>query len=398
MFGVIRDITCQRELEQKLQETTKMAAISTLAGGIAHDFNNLLMAIQGNASLMRLGMDPGHPFYRRVMEIEEQIQRGANLTRQLLGFARRGKYDVRPTDLNLLLGKLLEMFGRTRKEVLIQTLFHPTLPLVEADPGQVEQLFFNLFLNAADAMPEGGSLSVETQAVLLDEAFSERHEVAPGPYVRIVVQDTGTGMDEKTMGRIFEPFFTTKEVGRGTGLGLASAYGIVKNHGGVILVHSVLGKGSTFTVYFPAMRDPEIAPPLEERGPGRLHHGSGTILLVDDEPMVTDVGRQMLEHLGYTVLVAQGGEEALSLYEKNHASIDLVILDMVMPVMGGEEVFRRLKSLDPQVKVLLSSGYSLEHKAGELLDLGCRGFIQKPFTLPELSQKVCEILEQGEAH
>ncbi len=381
----------KRRLEAQLQQAQRLESIGTLAGGIAHDFNNLLMGIQGNASLLEMAMDPSHEAYDRLRQIETSIQKGAALSRQLLGFARGGKYEVKQTQINDLIKRSLEMFGRTRKEVSIHTKFQEDLWIVEVDQGQIDQVLLNLYVNSWQAMPGGGSLYIQTENVILDESYVEPHDIQAGNYVKISVTDTGIGMDKKTLDRIFDPFFTTKEIGRGTGLGLASAYGIIKSHHGLINVYSEPGHGTSFVFYLPAFEG-EI--PEEKQSDGELlFTGTETILLVDDEGIVIDVGREMLEKLGYTVLTARSGTEALQMYSKHQEQIDMVVLDMIMPDMGGGDTFDRLKSFHSGIKVLLSSGYSLNDAAGTILARGCSGFIQKPFNLKQLSQKLREVLD-----
>lgn len=388
----LKDITESKRLEAQLQHAQRMEAIGTLAGGIAHDFNNVLMGIQGHTSLMLLDMGPDHADYGHVIGIEDMVHRGADLTRQLLGFARGGKYEVKATNLNELIKKSAEMFGRTKKEIKIRTKFEEEIWPVEVDRAQIEQVLMNLYVNAWQAMPDGGKLHVETDNVVLDEGYTTPFGVSPGNYVKIFVRDTGIGMDKATQQRIFDPFFTTKEMGRGTGLGLSSAYGIVKNHGGIINVYSEKAKGSGFSIYLPASR--KEVPLGEEALADEILKGTETILLVDDEDMILDVGKRMLGEMGYKVLIAGSGEEGVEVYSNKKGEIDLVILDMVMPDMGGGEAYDRMKAEDPDVKVMLSSGYSVNGRAAEILERGCNGFIQKPFNIKELSAKIREMLEK----
>ena len=388
-LNFLRDITLQRKLEKQLQLSQKMEAIGTLAGGVAHDFNNLLMGIQGRTSLMLLETDPINPQFEHLKEIENYIKRAAKLTKQLLGFARGGKYEVKPTDLNDLIEKSSQMFGRTKKEITIYKKYHDQIWTVEVDQSQIDQVLLNIFVNAWQSMPAGGNLYIQTKNEMLDDNFAGGYGVRPGKYAVISITDTGIGMDEKTLKRVFDPFFTTKEKERGTGLGLASAYGIIKNHDGIILAESVRGQGTTLHIYLPAS---EMAVVCELQEDQNFLKGSGTILLVDDEEMIIDVGVQVLKKLGYAVLTARHGREAIEVYQQNRQKIALVILDLIMPEMGGGETYDRLKEIDPQVKALLSSGYSLDGQATEILNRGCDGFIQKPYNLKELSEKIKQII------
>ncbi len=391
--GIIRDVTEHERLEQQLKQAQKMEAMGTLAGGIAHDFNNLLMGIQGRTSLMLTDPDISHSHFEHLKGIEDYVKSAASLTRQLLGFARGGKYEVKPTDLNALIRNENRMFGRTRKEIHIREKFEENLRTVEVDRRQIEQMLLNIYINAWQAMPGGGDLYVQTENVIIDQDYSKPYQVEEGNYVKVSITDTGVGMDEATRQRIFDPFFTTKEMGRGTGLGLASAYGIIKNHHGFINVYSEKGEGTTFNIYLPPSEKEVVT---EENLPEKMLRGTETILLVDDEEMIIEVGRGIIERLGYKVLTAKSGKEAISIYEKNRGQIDMVVLDMIMPDMGGGETYDRLKEINPNVKVLLSSGYSINGQATEILDRGCNGFIQKPFNLVELSKKIRNILDKEE--
>jgi PAS domain S-box-containing protein len=392
-LNFIRDITEQTKLESQLIQAHKMEAIGTLAGGIAHDFNNLLMGIQGYASLILLDMNSSHPHYERLKGIEDQVRSGTDLTRQILGFARGGNYEVKTTDINEVLRKTSVMFGRTKKEISIHRKYQDNLWTVEVDRGQIEQVLLNLYVNAWQAMPAGGDLYLVTENVVLDEDFVRAYAVRFGRYVKITVTDTGIGMDERTRGRVFEPFFTTKEMGRGTGLGLASAYGIIKGHNGIIDVQSERGQGTTFTIYIPASsREVE----KEEHSSGGIVKGRGTILLVDHAEVILDVSSEILGTLGYEVLVARSGWEAIECYGAKKANIDLVILDMIMPGLGGRETFDTLKAMNPDIRVILSSGYSINEKAKEIMERGAQAFLQKPFGIEEMSTKIKNILNGWE--
>jgi len=398
-FATFKDITVHKQaeeekkvLEAKLQQAQKMEAIGTLAGGIAHDFNNLLMGIQGHSSLLMSHIDSDHPHFERLKGIQDMVQAGANLTEQLLGFARGGKYEVKPTDLNELIKKSCEMFGRTQKNIEINRKHQKGIWPVEVDRGQIQQVLLNLYVNAWHAMSDGGYIYIETSNVILDENDTKPFNMKPGKYVKISVTDTGAGMDKTTQQKIFDPFFTTKEMGRGTGLGLASTYGIIKNHSGIINVYSEKGTGSTFNIYLPAS-EKEVSITKKSRT-AEIPKGTETVLFVDDEEIILDVGKDMLTEIGYKVLLAKSGKEAVEVYRQHKDTIDLVIVDMIMPRMGGGEAYDRMKEIDPHLKVLLSSGYSIDGEATKILERGCNGFIQKPFNMEELSVKIREILDK----
>jgi signal transduction histidine kinase/ActR/RegA family two-component response regulator len=383
------------ELENKLQQVQKLEAMGTLAGGIAHDFNNLLMGIQGYTSLILLDTESIYPHYEKLKNIEQYVLRGAELTRQLLGFARGGRYEVKTRDLNEIVKKSSEMFGRTKKEITIHTNFQEGIWTVEVDQGQLEQVLLNLYVNASQAMPGGGHLYLETHNVTLGYTDVAPYQNNPGRYVKLAVRDTGVGMDEKTRERIFDPFFTTKEMGRGTGLGLASAYGIIKSHGGIINAHSKKGEGSTFYIYLPAS---EKTIEREQSVIDTIINGKGKVLLIDDEEMIIKVAGGILHQLGYEVMVARSGREAVEIFQANKDNIDIVILDMIMPDMGGSETFDALKVIRPDIKVLLSSGYSVTGEASKILDRGCDGFIQKPFNIKQISHKIREVMNVNRLH
>jgi len=383
------DITTAKKLEAQLRQAQKMEAIGTLAGGIAHDFNNILTAVQWNAALVIKNIDPGDKDYKRLLNIIHAAQNATNLTKQLLGFARGGKYEIKPTDLNELIEEDTNMFARTKKEISLHTRYQKDLWTVEADKSQISQVLINLYLNASQAMPEGGHLYIETKNVYLDEKNVHPFKVVPGMYVKVSVTDTGIGMDEATKSRIFEPFFTTKETGKGTGLGLASAYGIIKNHGGFITLYSEKDKGSCFNIY---LRATDKKMPKKQDIVEKDLRGTETLLLVDDEDDILDAGKDILINLGYKIITARDGKEALKVYRDNHDKIDLVILDMIMPGFSGGSTYDALKEIDPAVRVILSSGYSLNGQAAKILARGCNGFIQKPYMAADLSRKIKEVL------
>ncbi|RLB15005.1 MAG: hypothetical protein DRG63_07590 [Deltaproteobacteria bacterium] len=392
----VKDLTEQKEaekqkklLEEHLRMAQKMEAVGTLAGGIAHDFNNLLTAVQGNVSLMLMEIDPDHPFYQPLKIIEKQVKSGAKLTKQLLGYARKEKYEVAPLNLNELVSDVLEAFGRARKDLELQCNFQPDLMSIEADQGQIEQVLWNLLTNAADAMPDGGKVIVNTKNVTHEDMQGRLYNPPPGSYVLLEVIDTGLGMDSETMGRIFEPFFTTKELGRGTGLGLASVYGIVKAHGGFIDVESKVGIGSTFRVYLPASQKTRSHTKAPTQS---IFKGKGTVLIVDDEAMVLDITARMVSKLGYEAIPVDNGKKAERTFKENKGKIDLVILDMIMPGMNGRQVYERIKKIDPDVRVLFASGYAKKSQPEDIFQQKGNSFIQKPFTLKDLSKKIQEIL------
>jgi PAS domain S-box-containing protein len=380
----------RRIMEERLQQADKMESIGRLAGGIAHDFNNLLMGIQGYASLTKMNLVPSHPNYKMLKLIEDQVQSGADLTRQLLGFARGGRYEIKSTDMNETIEKTSSMFGRTKKEISIHLKQAKDLWSVEVDRGQIEQVFVNLYVNAWQAMPGGGKIYLETENVILSNELALLNSVNPGKYVKIMVTDTGTGMDEKIRARIFDPFFTTKEMGRGTGLGLATVNGIIRGHRGIINVYSEPGHGTIFTIYLPASEKEVVK---EKTATSEIIKGTETILLVDDEKMVLVVNRKLLESLGYRVYSAGSGQDAISVCMEKQNEIDLVILDMIMPGISGAELIDRLREISSSIRILLTSGYSIDGEAQKIMERGCSGFLQKPFQLEQLSSKVRGILD-----
>jgi PAS domain S-box-containing protein len=395
---VTRDITERRrlederrKLEHELSNSQKMDAIGQLAGGLAHDFNNILMGILGNASLLQMEYNPEHPYYQKLSRIEEHVKRGADLTKQLLGFAREGKYEVRVLPINDLIKKSAKLFVETRKEIKAEFRLAEDAYSVEADAGQIGQVLLNIFINAAHAMPEGGKLHVETCNVTMREEDVRAFEIPAGDFVKISISDTGVGMAREVLGRVFEPFFTTKSHQGGTGLGLASAYGIIRNHGGAIKAYSEPGHGSTFVIYLPSTEKTTTAG--DQARDTRLVAGSGGILLVDDEQMVRNCASEILQYLGYTVYQAENGTEAVATYLEKQKNIDLVILDMILPGTSGSQVLKTLRGINPGVKVILSSGYGLQGDVQKVVESGCLDFIQKPYVFTELSQIVQRIMQ-----
>lgn len=389
---VITDISERRraeELQAQLFQSQKMEAVGTLAGGVAHDFNNILGGILGGLSLLDLELGDLNPHHSDIQDMMATVERGTDLTKRLLGFSRQGNYDVRPLELARVVEKTSSLFGCTRRDITIQQYMAPGLRAVLMDHTQLEQVLLNLLVNAGQAMPTGGLVCWSAENVELGVDEVVRFDVAPGRFVKLSVSDTGVGMAEGTKKRIFEPFFTTKGPGQGTGLGLASVYGILKCHSGFITVASELGRGTTFTLFLPATDHPVA----EEKAPAlHLTQGTGTILIVDDEAVIVKFNARLIGRMGYEVLTASGGREALEILRNHPSKISLVILDMIMPDMSGRQTFDAIQSVAPGTKVLLSSGYSIDGQAQEILARGCKGFIQKPFTAAALSEKLREIL------
>ena len=393
---LITDVTDQRDLEYQLQHVRRMDAIGNLAGGIAHNFNNLLMGIQGNVSILIQDKKMGDPGFDELAGIERCIDSGAKLTRQLLSFAKGGRYSLGLEDVNDIVEKSSSMFARTRKEIHVEQHLEEDLVMAEADAAQIELALMDLYVNAWHAMSNGGTLTVSTANTILNDSFVKPYNLTPGSYLKISVADTGSGMDEKSIERIFEPFYTTRPMGEGTGLGLASVFGIIKKHKGIITVDSQVGRGTTFSIYLPAarilQRPKEAEKPRVVSSGKRPEKGSGTILVVDDEEYILNADKAMLNELGYEVLLANGGKEALRVFDENKDRINLLILDLIMPDLSGEIVYDRIKSLRPDIRVILSSGYSIEGQAESILKRGCDGFIQKPYNLNQLAQKIKQTL------
>jgi len=388
----VRDISVPIRLERQLSHSQKMQAVGTLAGGIAHDFNNLLMGILGRSSLMSVSLSPSDPNLEHLKAIEAHIRSATDLTKQLLGTARGGKYDPKATDLNNLVEGSSSMFGRTRKEIRIRTYLNASPVIAEVDKQQLEQVLLNMYVNSWQAMPDGGDLFIKTSLETINETFYEDYKIPAGNYAKISITDTGIGMEDAVRHQIFDPFFTTKEKERGTGLGLASAYGIIKNHDGFINVYSEVGHGTTFNIYLP-MSDKQ--PFMDVPQISKIVKGSETILLVDDEELILEVSRDMLSEIGYEVITSKGGTEAVDTISSEGHRINLVILDLIMPGMDGNTTFDRIRAITPYMPVILSSGYSINDLATEIMNKGCNGFIQKPFNLSELSQKIRSVLDRN---
>lgn len=388
--GTLMDITEKKLLEQQLLQAQKMKSIGTLAGGIAHDFNNLLTGILGYTSLILSQTQPTDRHYQNLLIIEQSARRAAELTEKLLAFSRQKMTQLKPTNLNTVVDETVSLLRHSLDaSIEIEVKKEPTLWTTEVDAAQIQQVLMNLCVNARDAMPEGGWLRIETANVVLDDAACQSHEVSPGPFVRLTVSDTGVGIAPQDLPRIFDPFFSTKEVNKGTGLGLATSYGIVKTHRGFIQVESQPGQGARFSVYLPAMRTSVAAP---QPAPARTAQGRRTILVVDDEAIVRQLAKAILERQGYMVLTADSGHQALQLYQQQGDQIDLIILDLTMPKMSGRVCYQELHKLNPQVKVILSSGYSADEAVQDMLNEGALSFIQKPYRVEDLTRAVQEVL------
>lgn len=392
ILAMAHDITNHKNLQNQLLRSQKREAVSTLAGGIAHNFNNMLTAIMGNTALMRTETEDLKRLRERIDTIERYVMDGSRLTSQLLTFARGSRYEIRPVTLNKLVRDLCEMFHRAQKWIQLDFRLADDLRGIEADRNQIEQALMNILINAAHAMPHGGAIAVETKNVDVAPGTGTDRPDRSGAYAAVTITDTGIGMDEETVQRIFDPFFTTRENEGGTGLGMASVWGIIDSHNGFINVDSKPGKGTSVTIYLPASAAVKIKPPemMEEE----WIPGSGTILVVDDEERVLQAGRQILGKLGYEVVAASGGKEAVEWFAAHQGAVDLVILDLVMPSMNGRQTFDRLREINPDVTVLVVSGFDKQGEVEEMLAKGCKDYLQKPYTVPMLSRKIRDLIGQ----
>lgn len=395
-LNFMKDITRQKKIEEELQQAQKMEAIGTLAGGIAHDFNNLLQAIQGYTQLLLMDNEKSSSSKHELEEILGAARRGGELTRQLLTFSRKVESHMQPTDINSEIRKIENILSRTiPKMIEIQLNLAENLYTVNADSGQIEQVLMNMALNARDAVKEGGKIIIETENVFLDREYCEDHLIAkPGEYVLLSFSDTGHGIKKEALVHIFEPFFTTKKVGEGTGLGLAMVYGIIMNHNGAIHCYSIPEKGTTFRIYLPAIKSFKE---YSDAGKvvAQIRGGTETILVIDDEEAIRDVGSQILGRFGYKVILASSGEEALKIYRKENARIDLVILDLIMPGMGGSKCLEELLKLNPQVKVIIASGYYVNGVDSAQIKAGAKGFIKKPYILESMLLEIRRVIEES---
>jgi PAS domain S-box-containing protein len=391
--GIMKDITEQRQLQQQLIQAQKMESIGTLAGGVAHDFNNIMCAILGYASIMKMNMETDHPFFNYLNTIESSANRAAQLTNQLLAFARTGKHNVKVLDINAIITETVNLIKETfDRSIIIECDLEEDPPLIEGDANQIQQIVINLCVNARDAMPDGGTLTIRTDAASITQEYTDSHLGSKtGDYMRLTVTDTGIGIDKSIIQRIFDPFFTTKGPGEGTGLGLSVVYGVVKNHGGYIDTRSKAGKGTTFAIFFPVVTGVKIE---EEKKTDEAPTGNGELILViDDEETVRDLVRDILEKNGYRTILAADGKEGVALFRTHHQDIALVIIDMIMPKLGGLETFELLRETAPEVKTVLSTGYNHSEKVQEILDSGVMDFIKKPYKVHELLLHIRRVLD-----
>ena len=393
-----KDLTDIKQLTERLMKAQKMASFGTMAGGIVHDFNNLISGIRGCASIVMQDMEPSNPCFDDVQTILAASQKASELIAHLLSYIREEKAGRKPVSVNGCIAELLKILSRTMtKGIRIRTNFFPGIAAVEADAIQIQQALMNICLNARDAMPEGGTLTVQTENTVWNGRGVKRPlDLKPGTYVRIRLRDTGIGMSPDILSRIFEPFFTTKGPDRGNGLGLLIAREIIGSHGGAIVAASKTGVGSTFDIYLPACVHPCRATALPTHW-STLPRGNETLLLVDDEEVIRKMGKRMLEKFGYNVLSAADGRNAVDLYKKSPKEIDLLIVDMVMPEMDGHQTLQAIRKINPDVKALLASGYQDEDFRDKSLEQGFMGFIPKPFTASHVLKMVRQSLDVAHA-
>lgn len=387
----------RKRMEERMRQTEKMQALGQLAGGVAHDFNNQLGGIIGYTEMLEKKIQDDPKLTRYTGMILKASRRAADLTRQLLAFARKGKYQSKPVNLHELIHEIVSLLEHSiDKRIRIDQILKAASPVTMGDPTQLQSAILNMCLNARDAMPHGGTLTLRTEDVMLDDVFCRScdGDLKPGPYVLLDVVDNGIGMNTEVQAHVFEPFFTTKDVGQGTGLGLAGTYGCVQNHNGTIRLRSKPGEGTTFSVYLPVH-----ACTLEDAGrspdAGRSEGGSGRVLVVDDEEVVRLLACDMLDDLGYTTHACSDGDEALAYYAANYAKVDLVLLDMIMPHLSGPDTFLAMRNINPAVKVLLVSGHTFSDTAQKMIDHGALGFLNKPYEMDTFSRMINKLIRTG---
>jgi two-component system, cell cycle sensor histidine kinase and response regulator CckA len=395
--GILRDVSNQvkaaeneKHMQAQLQQAQKMEALGTLAGGLAHGFNNVLMAIQGNLSIMRINFSSDGELQRHLERINHSAEKGGRLAKEILSFAKVGKFVVMSTDLNKIMKSTSRMFTRSNNRLEIHEIYEKKLWYTQVDRVQIGQVLLSLYMNAAEAMPNGGELYLQSENIYLDETYTKPFNNKPGRYVKISVTDSGNGLDREAKRRIFEPFFSPYRPIRYEGLGLAAAYGTIKSHHGMINVYSEKGHGTTFNIYLPASeKDLESLPDGTE-----ADKGSETVLIVDDDPVASRMGRDILERWGYRAMVADNGREAIEIYSEYKERIQLVLLDVILPDLSGDQVFFSLREIKPDVLVIAASGYNVNQQIAKLLNYGCADFIQKPFQSRALSSKVRAALDR----
>ncbi|MBW2083809.1 MAG: response regulator [Deltaproteobacteria bacterium] len=403
MVSLVTDITEQKKaqkererLEAQLRQAQKMEAVGTLAGGIAHDFRNILQAIFGYCDILMLDLREGEKGYEEIREIQKAASRASELTQQLLTFSRKVESKLRPVNLNDQIRQAYKLLGRTLpKTISIDLQLKEKIQKINADPAQIEQVLLNLAINAKDAMPEGGRLLIRTQETFLDDDYCKSHAGArPGKYILLTVTDTGQGMDEATLDHIFEPFYTTKGRGKGTGLGLAMVYGIVKGHGGYIGCYSKPGEGTSFEIYLPVIEQNDLIINQEEKSRDWVRMGRGEkVLVIDDDQAILDIVEKALSKFGYVVLRATDGRQGLQVYTEVGNIIDVVIVDYMMPEIDGIETLKEIRKIDPRAKIILASGYPLTKVHEGVIRDNVRGFLTKPFNIEEMLRQIRQVID-----
>ena len=396
--GTIRDVTeqikssdQQRRLQSHAFQAQKMEALGTLAGGLAHGFNNVLMAIQGNLSLIRMNLPPDKRLQTQLDRIGQSTDKGVHLAKQILSFAKMGKFVVMATDLNTILKSTSRMFMRSNPNLRFHEYYESDLWETQVDRVQIGQLLLSLYMNAAEAMPDGGDIYLHSENMVLDANYTKAYDADAGRFVKISVTDNSVGLPKEARERIFEPFYSAYSPTRFDGLGLAAVYGTIKSHRGIINVYSEIGHGTTFSLYIPTSKKDKLT--SSDKAP--IPHGHETILLVDDDDEAARVARVILENAGYHVIIANSGDEGIGIYKELHPSIDLVLLDIIMPDLDGDQVYTRMKAINANILVVLVSGYSVNKQIAALLNRGCVDFIQKPFQTQTLTAKVRLALDRA---